>query len=405
MQRNGGSTSPIRCAIYTRTSSEEGLSQDFNSLDAQREACAAYVMSQRHEGWTLIDEPYDDGGYSGGSMHRPGLIQLLADVRSKKIEVIIVYKIDRLTRSLADFAKMVEVLDDANASFVSITQSFNTTTSMGRLTLNVLLSFAQFEREVTGERIRDKIAASKKKGMWMGGTVPLGYDVKDRKLVINDGEAATVHRIFDRYRALGSIDAVRHDLDRGGITTKVTRLANGRMRGGVAFGRGGIAHVLHNRVYVGDIIHKGEHYPGEHSPIINPGIWSQVQDQLRRKTVERKHGTRAVEPSLLSGLMFDGDGRALYPSHAVKAGKRYRYYVTHPAKLMPDGPTAMRLPAHYLEHVVIDRLAAFLKDASAIAVAVGQNIDADGLKALLSNAFAVNAALLSNAFSPSASMF
>ena len=386
MLRDGGATRSIRCAIYTRTSSEEGLAQDFNSLDAQREACAAYVMSQRHEGWTLIDDPYDDGGYSGGSMARLGLIQLLIDVRSKKIDVIIVYKIDRLTRSLADFAKMVEVLDEANASFVSITQSFNTTTSMGRLTLNVLLSFAQFEREVTGERIRDKIAASKKKGIWMGGTVPLGYDIKDRKLVINDGQAATVVRIFDRYLALGSIDAVRHDLNREGITTKVTQLTNGRTRGGVAFGRGGIAHVLHNRVYVGDIIHKGEHYSGEHPPIIDPDIWQRVQEQLKRGTVERRHGTRAIQPSLLSGLMFDHEGRALSPSHAVKDGKRYRYYVTHPAKLMPDGPTAMRLPAHDLEHVVIDRLAAFLKDASAIAVAVGQNIDADGLKALLSKA-------------------
>ena len=386
MQRNGGSTSTIRCAIYTRTSSEEGLTQDFNSLDAQREACAAYVMSQRHEGWTLIDDPYDDGGYSGGSMHRPGLTRLMDDVRSKKIDVIIVYKIDRLTRSLADFAKMVEVLDEANASFVSITQSFNTTTSMGRLTLNVLLSFAQFEREVTGERIRDKIAASKKKGMWMGGTVPLGYDVKNRKLVINDDEAAIVRRIFNRYLTLGSIDAVRHDLNREGITTKVTQLANGRTRGGVAFGRGGIAHVLHNRVYVGDIIHKGEHYLGEHPPIIDPDIWWQIQEQLKRKTVERKHGTRATQPSLLSGLMFDHEGRALYPSHAVKAGKRYRYYVTHPAKLMPDGSKAMRLPAHDLEHVVIEQLAKFLNEAPALAAAVQRNIDADGLKALLSKA-------------------
>jgi DNA invertase Pin-like site-specific DNA recombinase len=258
---------PIRCAIYTRKSTEEGLEQEFNSLDAQREACAAYILSQRHEGWSALPGFYDDGGFSGGNMQRPGLVKLMADVATGKVDVIVVYKVDRLTRSLADFAKIVDVLDAAGASFVSVTQSFNTTTSMGRLTLNVLLSFAQFEREVTGERIRDKIAASKRKGMWMGGPVPLGYDVFDRKLIVNDVEAEQIRHIMERYLALGSVRSLADELATIGYRTKLRPLRNGTSLGGVPFSRGGLFHLLANCVYTGEVRHKGQTYAGAHDPI------------------------------------------------------------------------------------------------------------------------------------------
>ena len=263
----------VRCAIYTRKSTEEGLEQAFNSLDAQREACAAYIASQRHEGWVPTNELYDDGGFSGGNMERPELRQLMADVQAGRVDVIVVYKVDRLTRALSDFAKIVEVLDRAGASFVSVTQSFNTTTSMGRLTLNVLLSFAQFEREVTGERIRDKIAASKKKGMWMGGPVPLGYDVKDRLLVVNQAEADTVRQIFERYKTHGSIAATVTHLELIGIKTKRTQSSTGAPRGGIAWTRGGLAHFLTNRVYIGEVRHRDQHYPGAHAAIVPAELW------------------------------------------------------------------------------------------------------------------------------------
>ena len=272
---------PLRCAVYTRKSTEDGLEQEFNSLDAQREACEAYILSQRHEGWTLVPNRYDDGGFSGGSMQRPGLKLLLADIEAGLVDVIVVYKVDRLTRSLADFAKIVEQLDAKQASFVSVTQAFNTTTSMGRLTLNVLLSFAQFEREVTGERIRDKIAASKKKGIWMGGPVPLGYEVIDRKLVAVPEEAERVRRIMRRYLEVRSVPALIGVLHREGIVTKVQQRTSGPHRGGVPFGRGSLFHLLKNPIYRGKIVHKDQVYEGEHEAIVDEELWDAVQAQLR----------------------------------------------------------------------------------------------------------------------------
>src|SRR3954463_14833105 len=270
----------LRCAIYTRVSTEHGLEQEFNSLDNQREAAEAYIKSQAHEGWTLIRSRYDDGGFSGGSMERPALQRLLADIRSGQIDVVVVYKVDRLTRSLADFAKLVELFDAEGVSFVSVTQSFNTTSSMGRLTLNMLLSFAQFEREVTGERIRDKIAASKKKGIWVGGSVPLGYQVRDRKLLIREDEAATVRLIFERYLALGSLPALQRELRQRGIVTRRRRLSSGRTIGGVPLSNGPLAHVLRHRGYLGELNHRGASYPGEHAPIMAPMVFEAVQEKL-----------------------------------------------------------------------------------------------------------------------------
>ena len=264
--------STIRCAIYTRKSSDEGLEQEFNSLDAQREACEAYIVSQRHAGWIALSDMYDDGGLSGGTMERPALKRLLEDIKAGKVQIVVVYKVDRLTRSLADFAKIVDIFDAHNASFVSVTQQFNTTTSMGRLTLNMLLSFAQFEREIAGERIRDKIAASKKKGMWMGGNVPLGYDVKDRKLIVNEPEAATARLIFRRYAELGSVALVKAELDRLGIVSKRREGAGGRLAGGQHFSRGALYLMLQNRLYRGDIVHQGASYLGQHEAILDPEL-------------------------------------------------------------------------------------------------------------------------------------
>jgi site-specific DNA recombinase len=351
----------IRCAIYTRKSTEEGLDQAFNSLDAQREACAAFIASQRHEGWIEVSEIYDDGGFSGGNMERPAMQQLMEDVRMGKVKVIVVYKVDRLTRALSDFARIVEVLDAAGASFVSVTQSFNTTTSMGRLTLNVLLSFAQFEREVTGERIRDKIAASKKKGMWMGGPVPLGYDVRDRKLAINCGEAATVRHVFRRYLELGSVRDLALDLKRAGIVSKLRPMRDGRISGGTAFGRGGLVHMLRNVVYSGKVSHHADTYDGEHPAIIDVELWNAVQHTLDVNSVERNHGgSNAKHISLLAALVFDGLGRRMTPSHANKGAKRFRYYITHDDALTDGGPAQWRLPAHDLEQIVMARLTAWL---------------------------------------------
>jgi site-specific DNA recombinase len=289
-----------RCAIYTRKSSEEGLEQEFNSLHAQREACEAYIRSQRHEGWTCLPQSYDDGGLSGATMDRPALQQLLADIQEGRVDIVVCYKVDRLTRSLPDFAKIVEIFDAKGVSFVSVTQQFNTTTSMGRLTLNVLLSFAQFEREVTGERIRDKIAASKKKGMWMGGVPPLGYSCRDHKLIVVPREAETVQHIFRRYAALGSVRLLQQDLNVTGIRSKSWISTAGRRWGGKPLARGALYTMLRNRIYRGEIVHRDQHYPGEHEPIIDEGLWEEVQAKLSANAVERATGERRLNPSLLA---------------------------------------------------------------------------------------------------------
>ena len=366
------STKKLRCAIYTRKSSEEGLDQAFNSLDAQREACAAFIQSQKHEGWTVSPKLYDDGGFSGGTLQRPALKRLLADIEEGQIDVIVVYKVDRLTRALSDFAKLVEIFDRRGVSFVSITQQFNTTTSMGRLTLNVLLSFAQFEREVIGERVRDKIAASKKKGMWMGGMPPLGYDVKDRKLIVNDDEAQTVVGIYRRYLALKSVHAVKDALAAAGIRSKRRIHPDGSEYGSQKLSRGALYLMLQNRIYRGEITHKGNSYPGEHPAIIEQPLWDEVQAVLAKNRIERAIGVRAKHPSLLASLVFDENGERLTPTYAVKKGTRYRYYVST-ALLTGAGRNrsgGRRIPAGNLEGLVIDRLRAFLADPAAVLDAV-----------------------------------
>jgi site-specific DNA recombinase len=364
---NGKTT--IACAVYTRKSSEEGLEQDFNSLDAQREACEAYILSQKHEGWICLAEMYDDGGISGATMERPALKRLLADVAAGRIDTVVVYKVDRLTRSLSDFAKIVDIFDANHASFVSVTQAFNTTTSMGRLTLNMLLSFAQFEREVTGERIRDKIAASKKKGIWMGGNVPLGYDVKDRKLVVNKAEAETVCHIYRRYVELGSVRALKDELDQNRIVSKRRIDRYGRQAGGKPLARGALYLMLQNCIYRGRIVHKDKSYPGEHAAIIEQQLWDTVQERLAANRVERAFGAKAREPSLLAGLIYDDTGERMTPTHANKKGRRYRYYVTH--SLIKRGrpkacDAARRVPAGDVERIVDERIIAFLKDQGAL---------------------------------------
>ena len=360
--------SSLRCAIYTRKSSEEGLEQEFNSLDAQREACAAYIKSQRHAGWIALPDRYDDGGLSGGTMERPALQRVLEDVRTGKVHVIVVYKVDRLTRSLADFAKIVDVLDGHGASFVSVTQHFNTTTSMGRLTLNVLLSFAQFEREIAGERIRDKIAASKRKGMWMGGNVPLGYDAQDRKLVANASEAETIRHIFRRYSELGSVSALQLELDRDGIVSKRRKDASGRCTGGKAIARGALYLMLQNRVYRGEIVHKGESYPGAHVAIIDHELWTTVARRIAANRQERAVGVGADEPSLLAGLLHESSGERLTPTHAVKGGKRYRYYVSQRlvSGRRAGSAAGRRIPAGDIEALVLDRLRQFFATPSEV---------------------------------------
>jgi site-specific DNA recombinase len=317
----------LRCAVYTRKSSEHGLEQDFNSLDAQREAAEAYIRSQAHEGWRLVKARYDDGGLSGGTLDRPALQTLFADIRARKVDVVVVYKVDRLTRSLADFAKLVELFEAHGVSFVAVTQQFNTTTSMGRLTLNVLLSFAQFERELAGERIRDKFAASRRKGMWMGGAIPLGYDVKDRKLVINADEAERVRLIFEQYLALGCVSKLQEDLEQRGIVSKQRVLASGRVLGGRLFGRGALYHLLQNRIYLGEVVHKGVSYPGEHTRIIDEELWSAVQARLAANRGARRR-SRLETGSLLGGVIFDARGNLMSPTYSVRGGKRYRYYVS-----------------------------------------------------------------------------
>jgi site-specific DNA recombinase len=362
----------VRCAIYTRKSSDEGLEQAFNSLDAQREACTAFVLSQKHEGWTVLPAQYDDGGYSGGTMERPALKRLLADIEASQVEVVVVYKVDRLTRALSDFAKLVEVFDRRGVSFVSITQQFNTTTSMGRLTLNVLLSFAQFEREVIGECVRDKIAASKKKGMWMGGMPPLGYDVKDRKLVVNKNEARTVVDIYRRYLLLKSVRDLHDELAGAGIRSKRRVRPDGTAYGGQKIARGALYLMLQNRIYRGEITHKGKSYPGGHAAIIEQPLWDEVQAILAQNRVERATGARTKHPSLLGGFVFDATGERLTPTYAIKKGTRYRYYVSSSLVREAKGNRAggWRLPAGDLEALVISRLCNFFADPAALLDAV-----------------------------------
>src|SRR5438309_1003028 len=363
-----------RCAIYTRKSSEEGLEQEFNSLAAQREACEAYIRSQQHEGWLLARNRYDDGGFSGGNMERPALQGLLADIRAGRIDIVVVYKVDRLTRSLADFARLVELFDAQGASFVSVTQQFNTTSSMGRLTLNVLLSFAQFEREVTGERIRDKIAASKRKGMWMGGKVPLGYDLRDRKLIINVEEAQRVRTIYQRYLNLGCVAKLKVDLDRKGLKSKQRIAENGNRSGGTSYSRGALYQILQNRLYLGEIHYKGRIYGGEHQGIVRRELWDQVQARLRTNNQASQNGLRLRASSLLAGLLYDAAGNRFTPAHTSKNGKRYRYYISQavikdPAALS-CGPT--RLPAGEVEAAVQSRLQAFLASPAEVSKLLGR---------------------------------
>jgi site-specific DNA recombinase len=380
---------PVRCAVYTRKSSEEGLEQSFNSLDAQREACHAYILSQRQEGWRAIDAQYDDGGYSGGTMERPGVRRLFDDIRAGKVDVIVVYKVDRLTRSLADFAKMIEILDANKASFVSITQQFNTTSSMGRLTLNVLLSFAQFEREVAGERIRDKIAASKRKGMWMGGTVPLGYDIQDRKLIVNQAEAATIRKIYGLYLELGCVTKLKAQLGKRDIKSKIRVSKAGRKSGGFSYSRGALYELLKNRVYLGEITHRGSSYPGQHEGIISKDVWDKVQAQLTTNNDARRHGVKARHPSLLAGLINDEQGNRFTPSHSVKDGKRYRYYVSQAAiQHLPNaGKAPVRIPAQEVEAAILARLQSFLaKDQEVVDLLAFDSDDASTIQTLVAAA-------------------
>ena len=362
----------IRCAIYTRKSSEEGLEQSFNSLDAQREACEACILSQRQEGWRAVDAQYDDGGYSGGNMDRPALKSLLADIDARKIDTVVVYKVDRLTRSLADFAKIIEAFDARGVSFVSVTQQFNTTSSMGRLTLNVLLSFAQFEREVTGERIRDKIAASKRKGMWMGGAVPLGYDLKDRHLILNEKEAEHVREIFRLYLEFGCVKKLKAHLDQRGVKSKIRVSRSGRSSGGAAYSRGALYKILQNRIYLGEIPHKGKSYPGEHLAIVDRELWERVRTLMAENVRARRHGTNAKAPSLLRGLLYDEDGTRFTPTHACKHGKRYRYYVSQ--KVIEDAASTSgkpgRIPARELEKLVLAKLKGFFSSADKVVSAL-----------------------------------
>lgn len=362
-----------RCAIYTRKSSDEGLDQAFNSLDAQREAGEAYVKSQASEGWRVVPTLYDDGGYSGGTMERPGLQRLLGDVEAGRIDVVVVYKIDRLTRSLADFARIVEQFDARGVSFVSVTQAFNTTSSMGRLTLNVLLSFAQFEREVTGERIRDKIAASKAKGMWMGGLAPLGYDLPapgTRKLLVNAAEAEQVRHIFARYLELRSVHRLADDLAAQGITSKRYITASGKHLGGERIGRGALFHLLTNRLYLGKITHKGAVYDGEHEAIVDPLAFAQAQDLLAARPRQRARSAGRTGPAALTGRIFDAAGERMSPTYSRgRGGRLYRYYVSASLQRGTSASSGAdhirRVPAPAIEELVLSLLCRLLPASKA----------------------------------------
>jgi|HubBroStandDraft_6_1064221.scaffolds.fasta_scaffold00472_13 site-specific DNA recombinase len=355
----------VRCAIYTRKSSEEGLEQSFNSLEAQREACQSYILSQKHEGWNVLSNHYDDGGFSGGTMERPGLQQLLNDIRAGEVDTVVVYKVDRLTRSLTDFAKIIEIFDSHKVSFVSVTQHFNTTSSMGRLTLNVLLSFAQFEREITGERIRDKIAASKKRGMWMGGFVPLGYDCVDRRLVVNQGEADTVREIFRQYLRLGCVSKLKQFLENKQIRSKIRTSNAGRTNGGATYSRGALYYLLKNRIYIGETVHRKESYIGQHQPIVPRELWNKVAARLQENNQARRDGKSHSTPSLLSGKLFDSSGVRFTPTHSAKNGKRYRYYTSQTVVRNAGAkPAITRFPAQELEKFVLSQIQLLLQDPS-----------------------------------------
>jgi len=375
-----------RCAIYTRKSSEEGLEQDFNSLHAQREACEAFIKSQASEGWKLVKTAYDDGGLSGGTMERPALQRLLTDIGEGLIDVVVVYKVDRLTRSLADFAKMVELFDKRQVSFVAVTQQFNTTTSMGRLTLNVLLSFAQFEREVTGERIRDKIAASKKKGMWMGGVPPLGYDVRERQLVANNAEADTVRFIYQCYLELGCVRQLSQELERRGIVSKVRVSLKGNRSGGCRFSRGALYELLANPIYVGEIRHRQERHPGQHEAILTKELWERVQLQLKENAARERGSANRSISSPLAGKVFDAEGQPLYVQGASKRGRSYRYYVS---KSLANGTAnekekGWRLSAPELERAVAIGVRLILSDRPGLLQSLEQSgIESPDVGALL----------------------
>jgi site-specific DNA recombinase len=349
----------LRCAIYTRKSTEHNLDLEFNSLDAQREACEAYIKSQAHEGWRLVRTGYDDGGLSGASLDRPALQALLDDVRDGKIDVIVVYKVDRLTRSLADFAKLVELFDQQSVSFVSVTQSFNTTSSMGRLTLNVLLSFAQFEREVIGERVRDKIAASKRKGMWVGGPIPFGYATVKKKLVIVPEEAETVRTMFRLYLECGSVGRLAEELARRNIVSKVRTFASGRVKGGGPYSVGALAHFLKNRFYVGEVVYRGETHSGEHASIIDRPTFEAVQAKLAENARARRVCVES-SPAILIGRIFDDRGNRMTPSHSNRDGVRYRYYVSHVLlqRRQKDAGRVVRVPAIQLEKLIVEAIRA-----------------------------------------------
>ena len=361
-----------RCAIYTRKSSEEGLEQEFNSLHAQRDSCEAYIKSQAGEGWTLIKTAYDDGGISGGTMERQGLKALLGDIEARLVDVVVVYKVDRLTRSLGDFARIVEIFDKSGASFVAVTQQFNTTSSMGRLTLNILLSFAQFEREVTGERIRDKISASKQKGMWMGGLSPLGYESEGRTLVIDADQAKTVQTIYRLYNELDSVQRLKRELDRRGILSKPRKRADGSVWGGnKPITIGNLHEILTNPIYIGQIPHKGVCYPGQHQAIIDQELWNETQARLERNRQGRKDRRVSQQTAPLAGKLFDETGERLVPSHAQKQGRRYRYYISH--FLVTRDPaetrTGWRIPASELECIAASAITNLLNDQNALAAA------------------------------------
>jgi DNA invertase Pin-like site-specific DNA recombinase len=357
----------LRCAIYTRKSSEEGLEQDFNSLHAQREACEAYIKSQIGEGWSALATAYDDGGFSGGSLERPGLQRLLVDIAAGRVDVVVVYKVDRLTRSLADFAKIVDAFDARGVSFVSVTQAFNTTTSMGRLTLNVLLSFAQFEREVTSERIRDKIAASKAKGMWMGGVVPLGYDLDGRTLKVNEPEADVVRRIFNRYLELGSARDLALELAQAGVRSKAWTTRAGRQMGGAIISRGSVLHILQSRLYLGEIVHKGRTYPGQHPALVSQDLFAEVAAKISTNVIQRHARAGRAGSSVLTGILFDAMGQPMSPSFGYgRKGRAYRYYIARALQVgalsAPAPGTIRRVAADAVEELLLETLRRLLAD-------------------------------------------
>ena len=371
--------SPKRCAVYCRVSSDERLDQSFNSIDAQKEAGHAFIKSQSHEGWIAVADDYDDGGFSGGNMDRPALRRLMADIQMGKVDIVVVYKIDRLSRSLADFARMVDVFDRHRVSFSAVTQQINSATSMGRLMLNVLLSFAQFEREVTGERIRDKIAASKRKGMWMGGVPPLGYDVENRRLVPNEKEARLIRHIFQRFVELGSGTLLVKELKLDGVTSKAWTTQDGKTRDGKPIDKGLIYKLLNNRTYLGELRHKEQWYQAEHPPIIDRALWDQVHAILATNGRVRGNATRATVPYLLKGIVFGNDGRALSPFHTTKKnGRRYRYYIPQRENKEHAGASGLsRLPAAELESAVLDQLRSILRSPTLLGDVLPRAIELD----------------------------